>query len=318
MNLSKNIIIIVFLFAIIGAFTFAGSLSTVSADNSNSTGTWIAFTSSNVGIDYLTATITATLKNTGSVPAYFKISQVFTNPDNASDDIYWTIINDPGAEPMIDNVNPGNSPDTNQDVGWQIAPGETKTVTFTLKATGSFDIPNATAMGNLGAVSNTYWPLIPDMGLYTATFMPDEIQTLNPNLQLKSWCGTFNFIATNFANNPVSGIIRGPIIPEDSKLISSCPTAFQDTSILSDTGVAAWNVTLGTDDSEFFNYTYEWPIPNNGSIFGKGSSVFTAAGNPTNNSTTTVPSQNTGIPLGLFGLAAAMVGAGVAYSKFLR
>ena len=34
MNLSKNIIIIVFLFAIIGAFTFAGSLSTVSADNS--------------------------------------------------------------------------------------------------------------------------------------------------------------------------------------------------------------------------------------------------------------------------------------------
>ena len=53
-------------------------------------------------------------------------------------------------------------------------------------------------------------------------------------------------------------------------------------------------------------------------MFGKGSSVFTAAGNPTNNSTTTVPSQNTGIPLGLFGLAAAMVGAGVAYSKFLR
>jgi hypothetical protein len=317
MNFNKNTIIIIFLFAIIGAFTFADSLSTVSADNS----TWIAFNSSNVGMSSLTATITATIKNTGSAPAYFKISQVYSY--FSTGDITWTVpIGDtnPTAEYMIDNTNPGNSPDTNQDIGWEIQPGQTKTVTFTAFANGTYFATNSdTAIENTGAVTNTYWPLIPDMGLYTSWFEPNEIQSLNPNLQLKSWTGTFCFIATNIANDPVSGIIRGPIIPLDSQLVSSNPAVtFQDKDILGDTGVAAWDVNMASGESDPYTYTYKWPLPNNGSVSGKGSSVFAPAGNSNNNTTTTVPSPNGGIPLGLFGLAAAMVGAGVAYSKFLR
>jgi hypothetical protein len=316
MNLSKNtIIIIISLFAIIGAFTFADSLSTVSADNS----TWIAYNTSNVGLAGLVATITVTIKNTGSIPEYFKISQIYTG-SLLNGTINWTVTNHPGAQEMIDNVNSASGPDW----GWQIAPGQTKTVSFTVTANGAMgDIPYY--ITNANAVPNTYDFLIPDMGLAASWFQPDEIQTLNPNLQLKSWCGTFNFIAINGADYPVSGMIRGPIIPTDSKLIASDPTAFQDTGLVAGTGVAAWNITLGKfdgdidpSDSESFKYTYEWPLPNNGSVLGTGSSVFAAAGNPTNNTTTTVPNQNTGIPLGLFGLAAAMVGAGVAYAKFLR
>ncbi len=317
MNLSKNTILLVFIFAIIGSFTFAGSLSTVSAENS----TWIAFNSSNVGMSSLTATITATIKNTGSVPAYFKISQTYSNFLTGT--ITWTVpISDtnPTAEYMIDNSNPGNSPDTTQDLGWEIQPGQTKTVTFTAFATGTYFAPNDTTyIENSGAVANTYWPLIPDMGLYTSWFQPDEIQTLNPDLQLKSWIGTFCFIATNVANDPVSGIIRGPIIPTDSQFVSSNPAVtILDTGIVGDTGVAAWDVHMASGESIPYTHTYKWPLPNNGSVFGTGSSVFAAAGNSTNNATTTVPNQNTGIPVGLLGLAAAMVGAGVAYTKFLR
>ncbi len=316
MNFNKNTIIIVFLFAIIGAFAFADSLNTVSADNS----TWIAYNTSNVGLAGLMATITVTIKNTGSVPEYFKISQIYTG-SLLNGTINWNVTDHPGAEPMIDNVNNATGPDW----GWQVAPGETKTVSFTVAANGAFgNIPYY--ITNANAVPNTFDFLIPDLGLAASWFHPDQIQTLNPNLQLKSWCGTFTFIAVNGADYPVSGTIRGPIIPSDSKLIDSDPTAFQDTGLVAGTGVAAWNITLGEfdgdidpSDSESFKYTYEWPMPNNGTGFkmGTGSSVF-AEGNSNNNSTNNAPEQNTGIPLGLFGLAIAMVGAGVAYSKFLR
>ncbi|MGA2675765.1 MAG: hypothetical protein ABSE83_02565 [Methanobacterium sp.] len=322
MNLSKNtIIIIISLFAIIGAFTFADSLSTVSADDNS---TWVAFNTSNVGLGDLMATITVTIKNTASVPEYFKISQVYTG-SITNGTINWTVNStNPTAEYMIDNTNPGNSPTTTGDLGWQIAPGQTKTVSFVLHANGGMgEIPYY--LTNENAVNNTYWPLIPDMGLSASWFDPDEIQTLNPNLQLESWCGTFTFGAVNGADYPVSGIIRGPVIPTDSNLIYSDPKAFLDTGSVAGTGVALWNVTLGpydgaidSSDSEFFKYTYKWPIPNKGPVFGTGSSVFAAAGNQTNNTTSTVPNQNTGIPMGLLGLAAAMVGAGVAYAKFLR
>ncbi len=308
MNFSKNIIIVIFLFAVIGAFTFTYSLNTVSADNS----TWIAYNTSNVGLTDLAATITVTIKNTGNTPAYFKISQLYIG-SLVNGTITWNVTNHPNAEPMIDNVNSESGPDW----GWQIAPGETKTVSFTVTANGNMG-PIPYYISNVNAVPNAYWPLIPDMGLAASWFQPDEIEALNPNLQLKSWCGTFTFAATNYASYPVSGIIRGPIIPTNSKLIASDPTAFQDTGLVAGTGVASWNVTLGVDDSELFKYTYQWPLPNNGTVIGHGaSSVFAPAGNP-NNNTTTVPSQNTGIPYGLLALAAVMVCAGVVYAKFLR
>jgi hypothetical protein len=323
MNFNKITIIIISLFAIIGAFTFAGSLSTVSADNST---TWIAFNSSNLGMNSLTATITATIHNSGSHVEIFKISQVYT--DNiVGGPITWTVSQDstnPTAENMIDNTNPGSSLSSSQgDLGWEIQPGETKTVTFTEVATGTlFAVNDSTSLGNQAAVSNTYWSLIPDMGLSASSFEPNEIQTLNPNLQLKSWFGTFSFNARNDADYSIAGIIRGPIIPMDSQLISSDPpVTFQDKDIVVDTGVAAWDVHMASGESDPFTYTYQWPKPNNGtSVIGSGSSVF-APNNATNGSSTSnLPLQNnaTGIPLGLFGLAAAMLGAGVAYAKFLR
>jgi hypothetical protein len=312
MNFSKNIIIIIFLFAVIGVFTFTYSLNTVSADNT----TWIAYNNSNVGLMDLAATITVTIKNTGSTPAYFKISQLYIG-SLVNGTITWNVTHtNPTAEPMIDDVNSESGPDW----GWQIAPGETKTVSFTVVANGNMG-PIPYYISNVNAVPNAYWPLIPDMGLAASWFQPNEIQTLNPNLQLKSWCGTFTFAAINVADYPVSGIIRGPIIPTNSKLIASDPTAFQSTGLVAGTGVASWNVTLGrfnsASDSEFFKYTYQWPLPNNGTILGTGTSSVFAPNNSTNN-TTTVPSQNTGIPYGLLALAAVMVSAGVVYAKFLR
>jgi hypothetical protein len=96
---------------------------------------------------------------------------------------------------------------------------------------------------------------------------------------------------------------------------------FQDTSIAPETNVAAWNIHLtkagSSNDHESFIYTYQWPLSGNGSNIGKGTSSVFAPNNSTNN-TTTVPSQNTGIPYGLLALAAVMVTAGVVYAKFLR
>jgi hypothetical protein len=324
MNFSKALIIVIALFAILGAFTFANSLNVVSADNSTSNGgTWIAFNSSNVGMNSLTATITATIHNSGSHVEIFKISQVYT-ANLVDGPITWTVSPDstnPTAENMIDNTNPGSSPSSSQgDLGWEIQPGETKTVTFTEVATGThFAANDSTSLGNQAAVPNTYWPLIPDMGLSASSFEPNEIQTLNPNLQLQSWCGTFSFNARNDADYPIAGIIRGPIIPTDSQLTSSDPPAtFQDQDIVGDTGVAAWDVHMASGESDLFTYTYKWPKSGSGNEanFGNGSSVF-APGNATN-STPTVPSQNTGVPYGLFILAAGMVAAGVGYAKFLR
>ncbi len=315
MNFSKALITAIAVFAILGAFIFANSLNVVSADNSTASGsqTWIAYNQSNVKMTQLTATIHVTIKNTKDHVEYFKISQVYsktTPPINFTVD--WT---DPQADRMIDPVNP----DLGGDYGWSIQPGETKNVAFKVSAYGLMGNEPSWVF-NDAAVPNTYWPLIPDMGLYTSWFQPNEIETLNPDMQLKSWSGTFTFTATNFANYPVAGIIRGPIIPTDSKLTDSDPqVTFQDKDIALNTNVAAWNINLAPDESEFFTYTYEWPISangGNGSNFGNGTSVF-AHGNATN-STPTVPSQNTGVPYGLFILAAGMVAAGVGYAKFLR
>jgi len=323
MNFSKNLIIIVFLLAIISAFTFADALNTVSADNSsggNSVGTpgttgsqtWIAYNTSNVQMTQLTANITVIIKNIGSHVEYFKISQIYSG---TTPPMNFTVVSHPGAVMMIDPVNPEG------DWGWEIQPGETKTVSFKVDASGVMG-NDPGWIGNPNAVSNTSWPLIPDMGLYTSWFMPDEIQTLNPDLQLKSWIGIFTFTATNLATYPVAGIIRGPIIPTASKLTYSNPlVTFQDTSIAPETNVAAWNIHLtkagSSNDHESFIYTYQWPLSGNGSNIGKGTSSVFAPNNSTNN-TTTVPSQNTGIPYGLLALAAVMVTAGVVYAKFLR
>lgn len=311
MNLGKSLIVLILLFSVLGLFTFAETMTTVSADNSSPGGqTWIDYNTSNVRMSALTATIKVTIKNTGSHVQYFKISQTYYQTTPAINfTVDWT---DPQAERMIDPVSPG----LGGDYGWPIQAGETKTVSFKVSATG--------LMGNEpswvyspSAVDNSYWPLIPDMGLYTSWFMPNEIETLNPSLDLQSWCGTFTFTAKNYAEYPVSGIIRGPIIPTDSQLTYSDPeVTFQDRDITLNAGVAAWDISLDPDESEGFVYTYEWPIAAGSGGTGNGSNNLfpvTAA-----NNTTTVPTPTTGTPYGLLALAVVIVGAGIGYAKFLR
>lgn len=221
----------------------------------------------------------------------------------------WT---DPEAERMIDPV----SPELGGDYGWAIPAGQTKTVKFKVSATGLMG--NEPAWISEGtAVPNTYWPLVPDMGLQASWFMPNEIEMLNPNLDLQSWCGTFTFTATNFASYPVAGIIRGPIIPTDSALTFSDPQAFVDNEVAFNTNVAAWDIHLDPQESQGFVYTYKWPINASSSPTGNGQNLFpvTAANNTTN---TTVPTQNTGAPYGLLVLAVIVVAAGLGYAKFLR
>lgn len=312
MDLGKSLIVLVLLFSVLGVFTFAESLTVVSAQNESPGGqTWIDYNTSNVRMTALTATITVTIKNNKEYVQYFKISQIYTGSLAGNDTIKfivdWT---DPQAERMIDPV----SPELGGDYGWAIQAGETKTVKFKVSATGLMGNEPAW-IANQAAVENTYWPLIPDMGLQASWFMPNEIEMLNPNLDLKSWCGTFTFTATNFASYPVAGIIRGPIIPTDSKLTFSDPQAFVDNDIAFNTNVAAWDIHLDPQESQGFVYSYEWPIVANSSPTGTGQNLFpvTAAKNAT-----TVPTPSTGVPYGLLVIAVLVVGAGLGYAKFLR
>lgn len=316
MNLGKSLIILVLLFSVLGAFTFAETMTVVSAQNEGPGGqTWIKYNTSNVRMTALTATITVTIKNNAKHVQYFKISQTYTggvdgfaNNETIKFIVDWT---DPQAKRMIDPVNP----ELGGDYGWSIQPGETKTVSFKVSATGLMG-NEPSWIANAGAVDNTYWPLVPDMGLYTSWFMPNEIEMLNPSLDLKSWCGTFTFTATNFADYPVSGIIRGPIIPTDSKLTSSNPeVTFQDKDIVLNAGIAAWDINLDPDESQGFTYSYKWPIAGSSNNNGNGNNLFpvTAEKNKT-----TVPTKTTGVPYGLFVIAVLIVGAGLGYAKFLR
>jgi hypothetical protein len=317
MNLGKSLMILVLLFSVLGVFTFANSLAVVSAQNESPGGqTWINGTS-NVGLTALTVTIHVCIKNTKDHVQYFKISQTYSGGvDGFADNqtIKWRIDDtNPTAETMIDTTNTGLP---QADLGWKIQPGETKEVEFTLSAIDLFGV-NPAWIGNDAAVDNTYWPLIPDMGLFTSWFMPNEIEMLNPDLDLLSWKGTFSFTATNLVSErTVHGIIRAPIVPTDSLLTSSDPqVTFKDKDIVFGTEIAAWDDSFAPGDPHGYVYTYEWPISADSSPTGTGQNLFpvTAA-----NNTTTVPTQTTGSPYALLVMAVIIIGAGLGYAKFLR
>lgn len=312
MDFGKTLITLLVIFTFLGVFSFVGSLGVASAQDINlTTGdqTWIAYNESNVKMTDLTATICVTIKNNNDHVQYFKISHLYTD-GLVNGPVNWTVVSAPGASRMIDPV----SPELGGDYGWAIQPGETKTVSFTVKVVGYMgQLPSW--VSNANAVPNTYWPLIPDMGLYTSWFMPNEIEMLNPTLDLQSWKGTFEFTAKNYADYAVDGIIRGPIIPTDSELTYSDPeVTFQDKEIVLNTNVAAWDIHLEAGESQYFIYTYKWPLPPGTTPTGKGSTY-----KPTSTANaTTVPTQTTGVPYGLLVVAVLLLGAGVGYAKFLR
>lgn len=314
MNLGKSLITLILIFSVVGIFTFAHSLTVVSAEDEIPGGqTWIQYNESNVKMTFLSATIKVTIKNTGDQVQYFKISQTYTGslqqPGNIQFRVNWT---SPQAVRMIDPV----SPELGGDYGWEIQPGETKTVSFKVYAEGLMG-NEPTWIANGAAVPNSYWPLIPDMGLMASWFMPNEIEMLNPDLDLISWCGTFGFTATNYADYTVQGIIRGPIIPLDSALTFSEPQAYIDKDLgLFNTNIVAWNIRLGPGESQRYVYIYNWPMDGSeSSSTGSGQNLFPVSAEKT---PTTVPTQTTGSPYALLVMAVIIIGAGLGYAKFFR
>lgn len=276
--------------------------------------TWIKANQTSVFMSGLTATIHVTIKNNKDHVQYFKISHIYKGSLQSNDSIKWVIDwTDPQALKMVDAV----SPELGGDYGWKIQPGETKTVCFKVDAKGPMgEIP--TYIYNTGAVDNVYWPLIPDPGIYSSWFQPNEIETLNPSLDLKSWKGTFTFLLTNHDSRTVSGIIRGPVIPTDSKLTYSNPkVTFTDKDLVMNGAIASWDVTMGAGAGKWFTYAYEWPLGSSPSGNGNSSS---SSNIPKSNvtSTPTVPTKETGLPYGLFVVGGILAAGGLIYSRFIR
>ncbi len=265
---------------------------------------------SSVNMTNLYATIHIHIKNNNNHVQYFKISQTYT--DHLTGPINWVIKKDsisPPALNMIDSVSQTG------DLGWKIQPGQTKEVTFTILAVDSSGAPLRFAIGNQQAVANTYWPIIPDPGLYPSWFQPNEIEMLNPSLDLKVWQGHFSFDLINIDphGNTVSGIIRAPIVPINSKLISSKPKAtFLDNDMVLGGKVAAWDVTIGSTPLHY-QYTYLWPSSSSSSSSGQFKSIWTT----TNAASSKVPvsTKETGVPYLPFVIGGILVAGGLAYAR---
>lgn len=273
---------------------------------------WIKENETSVRISDLTTTIHIHIKNNKDHVQYFKISQKYY--DDLDKPINWTIAwTNPAASKMIKSVDP----QLGGDYGWKIEPGETKTICFKLNAYGLLgEIPSLII--NKDAVENQYWPLIPEPGLMSSWFVPNEIEMLNPDLDLQYWEGRFSFKLTNIDSKKISGIVRAPIVPVNSKLIYSKPqVTFQDKDLALNTNIAAWDVTMEPGASRYFTYVYKWPATTTHTTSGGkySSPIPTTSAAKT---TSSVPTPQTGTPYGLLVIAAVLTGAGVVYAKYMR
>lgn len=316
MNINKICIVLMVLVAFIG---IVGSNSCNNAVYGAET--WVKYNQTNVGLSNLVATITVTIKNKGSHVEYFKISNVYQGSLTDNSTIKWVVYDtNPSAMKMVDAV----SPELGGDWGWKIQPGQTKTVSFTVYALGLMGVDTSgnsdpTVIVNEAATDKNYWPIIPDPGIDASWFQPNEIEVLNPNLDLKSWKGTFTFKLTNLRDYGVSGIIRAPVVPTDSKLTySNPPVTFKDKDLVMDGSVAAWDVTLGKECTKWFTYTYYWPYSGSSS---SGAGKYTSASVQTANAASTPSSastKNTGIPYLPFAIGGILAAGGLAYARLRR
>ncbi|MBU4535552.1 MAG: hypothetical protein KKF16_06980 [Euryarchaeota archaeon] len=264
----------------------------------------------------LSAEILVTIKNNNDHVQYFKISHAYQGSlaEMENNTILWVIDwTSPAAVKMVKS----RYPELGGDYGWKIQPGETKSVCFKLSAVGQMgQIPSYIIRAD--SDQGTYWPLVPEPGLMASWFVPNELEILNPNLDILRWKGNFSFRLTNVDSTRVSGIVRAPIVPVDSKLTYSNPRAtFLDDELAVDTQIASWDVVMEPGASRVFNYVYEWPMGRTSSSTtqGRSSSIPTAGAQE---NTTSVPTRDTGVPYGLFVVGALVAGAGVVYAKFMR
>lgn len=310
MNINKIFMAVIFL-VLCAAF----STSWAADDPFKDQQAWVEEQDSEVRFTYLESTITATIKNNNDHVEYFKISQKY---NQTSPSIYWKIAwTDPCALKMIKYMSDVDE----DDLGWKIQAGETKTVSFKLVA---YPYPSAewpVYIRRTDSIPNEFWPLLNEPGLTATWFLPNEIEYLNPSLDLVSWKGHFCFwIKNEDTTRPkVSGIVRAPIVPVDSNLTYSNPQVTYIDKELSWANTAAWDVTLYPGQSKHYSYTYQWPM--NSSSSSKGSAGSASYNIPTTAAATTnatVPTTETGVPFGLFVVGAVIIAGGVTYAKFFR
>lgn len=274
---------------------------------------WIQAEESSVYFSGLTTTIQVRVRNNADHIHYFKISNIYKGSLAEGSQIQWVLVwSSPHAVKMVDAVNP----QLGGDMGWKINPGETKDISFKLNAVGPMgDIPSY--IFNSAAGENKYWPLIPDPGIINSWFVPNEIEYLNPDLDLQYWKGTFSFLLTNAKTCRVYGIVRAPIVPVDAKLTYSDPKAFINQNFLM--SVAAWDVNMGAGASRWFTYTYEWPLGSSPSTTGTfSSSTYSTPKASATTKTSSVPTKETGVPTGLFVIGGILAAGGLIYARFMR
>ena len=313
MDINKICVVLMVLIAVIGVIGSNPSSNAVYGAS-----TWVKYNQSNVGLSNLVATITVTIKNKGNHVEYFKISNVYQGSLADNSTIKWVVYDtNPSAVRMVDAV----SPELGGDWGWKVQPGQTKTVSFTVYALGTMGVDTSGNSDpgyivNEGATDSIYWPIIPDPGIDASWFQPNEIEILNPNLDLKSWKGTFTFKLTNARNYKISGIIRAPVVPTDSKLVySNPPVTYKDKNLVLDGSVATWDVTLGKYGTEWFTYIYYWPYSGSSS---SGTGKYTSASVQTANAAsdnTSASTKNTGIPYLPFAIGGILAAGGLAYAR---
>jgi hypothetical protein len=297
-------------------FVVLGMSSTIAADAASDQQAWIQTNTSTLAFTYIQATIHVVIKNNNNHAEFFKISQLYSGDGTVNPNIGWKVIStSPNAIGMVSVVNPTG------DLGWEVDSGQTRAVTFTMVATGvPFTIQRITGM------NNTFWPIINDPGLTATWFMPNEINMLNPNLQLKLWQGHFFFFLKNMETSGprVEGNVRAPMVPIDSALTASNPTIDWIDDELPQAKTAAWDVTLYPGQTKSYSYTYQWPSgktvtpANTQSPSSRINSLPLPDSSNSSLDPLTIPTKNTGLPYGLLIIGLIVVLAGIGYSKFLR
>jgi hypothetical protein len=306
-NLDKLCVILIFLVIVLG---FSSSVAAETFSDNNDQEAWITENSSSLLFTYLEANIHVIIKNNNDHAEYFKISQQYSGDGSLSPIITWKVVSSPGAVKMAKNI---NSP---ADLGWKINAGQTRDVSFKLVSNST---PFYIAMGS--STSNTFWPIINEPGLMASWFLPNEIDYLNPNLDLKLWQGRFCFWIKNVQSKGprVEGIVRAPIVPIDSNLTASDPKVDFISQLNPSAQTAAWEVSLNPGQSKHYSYTYQWPITSSGTTVHKSPDLqTTSSGDSDPKTPVSVPTKSTGVPYGLLIVGAIIVVAGIGYAKFLR
>jgi hypothetical protein len=208
--------------------------------------------------------------------------------------------------------------DDPDDYGWAIPKDSKKSVYFSLKANNLLGkSTKASYIINGKSVNETDWPLLNEPGLIASWFNPDGLHMLNPTLDVVSWTGKFTFNVKNTAEQKVSGIVRAPIVPVDSKLVAQSPAKgkFIDDETMPSADTAAWDVTLGANEVRAFSYTYHYPVKHDTVGPEKKS---TTVKTEKSKKDTKVPTKKTGLPVGLLAIGALAAVGGVGYAKFKK